>query len=81
MRFEFLPHPPYSPDLAPSDYHIFGPLKDVLSGNILRSDEELQEAVHQWLRKWPKEFFSTGIQALVKRLRTCIEHNGDCVEK
>ena len=23
-----LPHPAYSPDLAPSDFHIFGPLKD-----------------------------------------------------
>jgi len=23
-----LPHPPYSPDLAPSDCHIFGALKD-----------------------------------------------------
>jgi len=27
--FELLQHPPYSPDLAPSDYHIFGPLKEV----------------------------------------------------
>jgi hypothetical protein len=25
-------HPPYSPDLAPSDYHLFGPLKEALSG-------------------------------------------------
>jgi len=27
-----LPHPPYSPDLAPSDFHLFGPLKDYLRG-------------------------------------------------
>jgi hypothetical protein len=25
LHFECLPHPPYSPDLAPSDYHMFGP--------------------------------------------------------
>ena len=25
-----IPHPPYSPDLAPSDYHLFGPMKEGL---------------------------------------------------
>ena len=25
-----LPHPPYSPDLAPSDFHLFGKLKEPL---------------------------------------------------
>ena len=28
-----IPHPPYSPDLAPSDYHLFGPMKEGLWGN------------------------------------------------
>jgi len=27
-----LPHPPYSPDLASSDFHLFGTLKDVACG-------------------------------------------------
>jgi hypothetical protein len=30
LHFECLPHPPYSPDCAPSDYYIFGPLKEAL---------------------------------------------------
>jgi plasmid stabilization system protein ParE len=34
--WELLSHPPYSPDLAPSDYHLFGPLKDRLRGHYLR---------------------------------------------
>ena len=25
-----LPHPPYRPDLAPSDFHLFGPVKEGL---------------------------------------------------
>ena len=25
-----VPHPPYSPDLVPSDFHLFGPMKDGL---------------------------------------------------
>jgi hypothetical protein len=32
MKWDVLPYPPYSPDLAPSDYHLFGPMKTVLGG-------------------------------------------------
>jgi histone-lysine N-methyltransferase SETMAR len=56
-RFECLPHPLNSPDLAPSDYHIFGPLKEVISGKTFHSDEEVQEAVQQWQHTRPKNFF------------------------
>jgi len=30
LGFEVLEHPAYSPDLTPSDYHLFGPLKNAL---------------------------------------------------
>jgi hypothetical protein len=32
LKFELLPHLPYSPDIAPSDYFMFGPLKEALCG-------------------------------------------------
>ena len=35
---QVLPCPPYSPDLAPTDFHLFWPLKDVLFGRNLRSE-------------------------------------------
>jgi hypothetical protein len=44
-----LPHPPYSPNLAPSDFHIFGALKDVIHGKRFGSDGEVVEEVKQWL--------------------------------
>jgi hypothetical protein len=37
--------------------------------------------VHDWLHSQAKEFFSTGIQALRKRWRACIERGEDYVEK
>ena len=77
LSFECLPHPPYSPDLAPSDFHVFGPLKEAMGGKSFRSDEEMQ----QWLHSQPKDFFSRGIHALPKRWNTCMERNGDYVEK
>jgi len=33
LKFQVLVHPPYSPDLVPSDYHVFGPLKEALRGH------------------------------------------------
>jgi len=81
MSFECLQHPPYSPDLAPSDFHIVGPLKEAMGGKSFRSDEEVQQAVHEWLHSQPKDFFSRGIHALPKRWNTCMEHNADYVEK
>ena len=54
LHFECLPHPPCSPDLAPSDFHMFGPLKEAMGGKKFRSDEEVRHAVHEWLRGLPK---------------------------
>jgi histone-lysine N-methyltransferase SETMAR len=34
QQWEVLKHLPYSPDLAPSNFHLFGPLKHHLSANI-----------------------------------------------
>jgi histone-lysine N-methyltransferase SETMAR len=50
LRLECIPHPAYSPDLAPSDYHVFGPLKE------FSTDDEIKEAVHRWLRS-QRSFF------------------------
>jgi len=81
LHFECLPHPPYSPELAPIDFPMFGPLKEAMGGKKFRFGEEVRHVVHEWLRRLPKEFFSTGIYALYKRWRTCIERGGDHVEK
>jgi histone-lysine N-methyltransferase SETMAR len=40
-----LPHPPYSPDLAPPDFHLFGSLKDALRGNHFEDDNRETETV------------------------------------
>jgi histone-lysine N-methyltransferase SETMAR len=31
-RWEVFPHPPYNPDLAPTDYHLFEVLRDHMRG-------------------------------------------------
>ncbi|XP_064483065.1 uncharacterized protein LOC135395909 [Ornithodoros turicata] len=48
LRWKFLPHPPYSPDLAPSDFHL-GPLKAFLGGRHFSCDDEAKNAIRSWL--------------------------------
>jgi histone-lysine N-methyltransferase SETMAR len=81
LGFEVLEHPAYSPDLAPCDYHLFGPLKDALRGRRFSTDKEVREAVHKWLRDQPKTFIVLGIRKLVDRWTKCIENEGDYIEK
>ena len=81
LGFELLQHPPYSPDLAPNDYHIFSPLKEALRVRRFASNEEVKEAVHTWLQEQPKSIFSAGIQKLVERYNKYIVLQEDYVEK
>jgi len=41
MRREVLPHPAYSPNLAPSDFHLFGPIRETLGGERFRTGNEV----------------------------------------
>jgi hypothetical protein len=81
QQWEVLEHPPYSPDLAPSDFHLFGPLKLLLSAEHFPDDEAVERQVTAWFGKQPKEFYAAGFQGLVKRWDKCLCVQGDYVEK
>ena len=61
MGWEVLPHHPYSPDLAPSDYHLFGFVKNQMRGQHYETNKALQTAVSQCLRAAGTEFYCKGI--------------------
>jgi hypothetical protein len=46
-KWELLEHPPYSPDFAPTDFHLFGPLKEHLGGKRFADDEEVETGVRK----------------------------------
>ena len=81
LKFEVLSHPPYSPDLAPSDFHFFPHLKRDLKGTHFTSDDEVKQAVTSWIKQRTPEFFIDGMRKLVLRWEKCIERQGDYVEK
>ena len=47
--YEFIPHPAYSPDLAPSDFFLFPNLKKDIHECHVQSDEEVVTAVEEWV--------------------------------
>lgn len=50
--WEIFEQPPYSPDLAPSDFYSPSKLKQFLGGKQLDNNEDLKEAVISWLQFW-----------------------------
>ena len=75
--WEVLPHPSYSPDLSPCDFHLFGPLKKALKGHRFNSDTEVVTAVTDWFSEQPNFFFADGILHLPKQWDACLNAKGD----
>jgi hypothetical protein len=60
-----LGHPPYSPDFAPSDFHLFLHPKKHLTGEKFDDCDEVQEEVMTLFKGQAADFYDSGIQKLV----------------
>jgi hypothetical protein len=58
-----LPHSPQSPDLSPSYFHLFGPLKDALRGTRFEDDKSVIRAVRTWLREQETSWYRAGVRS------------------
>ncbi len=72
-------HPPYSPDIAPTDYHVFRSLQHHISNKIYQSDDEVKADISIFLRDKPKTFWSRGIFGLPERWEAVISKGGDYI--
>ena len=57
LRFQYIDHPPFSPDLAPSDYHLLPGVEKKLKICHFSSDAEVIVAAETWLDGQRSEFF------------------------
>ncbi|GFX19766.1 mariner Mos1 transposase [Trichonephila clavipes] len=76
-----LDHAPYSPDVAPGDFHIFRYLKHSLCGKHFSDNEEVKATVNSWLSDQAADFFDESFQNLVLRYDKCINELSNYVEK
>ena len=72
LKFKMVPHPPYSPDLAPSDFWLFPNLKETLKGQHFLSDDEVEAAVRKWISSKPETFFINGMEKWIERVKKCM---------
>lgn len=64
LKYELLEHPPYSPDLAPSDFDLFPHLKRFMRGKRFSSHEEIIAAVETYFDNLLDSLFRDGIYKL-----------------
>lgn len=75
-----LPHPPYSPDLAPCDYFLFPYLKAQLRGHRFQNVQDLRTAVQRELWAIPPQKLARAIADLPSRWRKCVAAEGNFFE-
>jgi histone-lysine N-methyltransferase SETMAR len=72
--------PPFSPDLAPSDFYLFGKLKTTLMGSVFENEQELLDGIIKILDQITRDELESAFEKWVARLNICIHRGGDYVE-
>jgi hypothetical protein len=73
-----IPYPPYSPDLVPSDFWLFGHIKVGLAGRSFAEPEDRLESVRKLLDGIPAAEFTAVFEGWIYQVRWVIAHNRQC---
>ncbi|CAK9820120.1 Histone-lysine N-methyltransferase SETMAR [Anthophora quadrimaculata] len=76
---EVLPHPPYSPDIASSDFHLFRSLQHSLSGKKFENLDDIKNAISRYFTQKPIDFYQSGIENLHTRWQKVVDNEGDLI--
>ncbi len=72
-----LNHPPYSPDLAPSNFFLFRKFKNTLKGHHFQNVEDIQKNLTAALQGIKEEEFSACFKQQKHRTEKCIQSRGN----
>ena len=78
LGWEVMPHPPYSLDIVPSDYHLLLSLSDHLMGKRFQN-EEVKEDITSFIASKPHDFFEKGIKKFFNRWQTVVDNEGQYI--
>jgi hypothetical protein len=79
-ELERMAHPPYSPDLAPYDFFVFGYIKGKLLGTQYPKPEDLVSQVRNSIEGIRPALLKNIIESWKGRLLDCWNSNGEYVE-
>lgn len=77
LGWTVIAHPPYSPDLAPTDYHLFRSLSHYLCEKKFDDEEDLKNDLINFFNNKSKDFYERGIMTLPNRWQQVIDTNGE----
>ena len=77
LKWEVLPHPSYSPDIAPFDYYS---MAHVLADQQFSSYEDIEKWLHSWIASKDEHFYRNGIRALPERWVKVVANDGQYFE-
>ena len=73
LNFELISNPPYSSNLAPSDYWLFAGLKKMLAGKKFRPNEEVIAETEVYFEAKDKAFYKSVIEMLERRWNVALD--------
>ena len=78
LGWEVLIHLP-SPDIAPSDFHLFWSLQNSLNGKNFNSLEDCKRQPEKVFARKDKKFWEDGIMKLPEKRQKVVEQKGEYV--
>ena len=79
LGWEVLIPPPYSPDIEPSNFHLFWSLQNSLNGKKFSSLEDCKRHLEQFFSQKDKKFWEDGITKLPEKWQKAVEQNGEYI--
>ena len=79
LVWEVLFHLPYSPDIAPLDFHLFWSLQNSLNGKNFNSLEDCKRHLGQFFAQQDKIIKKDGIMKLPEKWQKVVEQNGEYI--
>jgi hypothetical protein len=73
--------PPFSPDLAPSDFYLFGKLKTTLMGSVFGNEQKLLDVIMRVFDRITRDELESVFEEWVARFDICIHRGGDSIER
>ena len=80
LKWEVLPHSPYSPDIAPSEYYLFRSMAHGLAAQQFFSYEDIEKWLDSWIASKDEHFYRNGIRALPERWAKDVANDGQYFE-
>ncbi|GFW07637.1 histone-lysine N-methyltransferase SETMAR [Trichonephila clavipes] len=79
LEWDTMPHPPYFPNLAPSDYYLFQSVQNFLDGKTFTSNEEVKNHHNQFFASKDQNFCKRGIMLLPERWQKVLDQNSQYI--